>query len=146
MGQGHGWQGAVLRLMRGKDYVLTVTGAEAVTEDYRRVHLTDGGLLSATGVHPTLWVRLWFEGPADGLPSRADAGRHEIRTVPREDGGARLAERVRAELPVLLRATPHPYVWIACDTATTRTLAAYVRKELSVPKERTHALGYWRAA
>ncbi|MFD5712554.1 siderophore-interacting protein [Streptomyces pharetrae] len=239
MGQGHGWQGAVLKLMRGKDYVLTVTGAEDVTEDYRRVHLTDGGLLAATGVHPTMWVRLWFdnagrphqraytlvdpdpeagtfglefalhegcasdwartakagdtieatvqgtgfqppepapshvfavgdpaslpalnsllgafaatpatlwfEGSTDGLPCRADAARHEIRTVPREDGGARLAERVRTELPALLRATPHPYVWIACDTATTRTLAAYVRKELSVPKERLHALGYWRA-
>ncbi|MGQ4272392.1 siderophore-interacting protein, partial [Nocardiopsis changdeensis] len=29
--------------------------------DYRRLHLTDGGMLAATGVHPTMWVRLWFE-------------------------------------------------------------------------------------
>ncbi|CAL9523933.1 siderophore-interacting protein [Streptomyces sp. NPDC003362] len=239
MGQGHGWQGAVLKLMRAKDFVLTVTGAEDVTDDYRRLHLTDGGLLAATGVHPTMWVRLWFEnagkphqraytlvdpdpeagtfslefalhegcasdwaraakpgdtieatvqgtgfqrprpepshvfaigdpaslpalnslfqefaatpatvwfeGEPDGLPSRADASRHEIRTVPRENAGARLAEQVRAELPGLLRAAPDPYVWIACDTATTRTLTTYVRKELSVPKDRMHALGYWRA-
>ncbi|MGX1131707.1 NADPH-dependent ferric siderophore reductase [Streptomyces glaucescens] len=239
MGQGHGWQGAVLKLMRAKDFVLTVTGAEDVTENYRRLHLTDGGLLAATGVHPTMWVRLWFEnagkphqraytlvdpdpeagtfslefalhegcasdwaraakpgdtieatvqgtgfqrprpepshvfaigdpaslpalnslfqefagtpatvwfeGERDGLPSRADASRHEIRTVPRENAGARLAEQVRAELPELLRAAPDPYVWIACDTATTRTLTTYVRKELSVPKDRMHALGYWRA-
>lgn len=58
---GHGWQGAVLKLMRGKDFTFTVTGAEQVTEDYRRVHFTDGGLLAAAGVHPTMWVRIWFE-------------------------------------------------------------------------------------
>lgn len=60
MGQGHGWEGAVLRLLRAKDFVCTVTGAEDVTDAYRRVHLTDGGMLAATGVHPTMWVRLWF--------------------------------------------------------------------------------------
>lgn len=61
MGQGHGWEGAVLKLFRGKDFVFTVTGAEDVTEHYRRVRLTDGGMLAATGVHPTMWVRLWFD-------------------------------------------------------------------------------------
>ncbi|KRD21150.1 MULTISPECIES: siderophore-interacting protein [unclassified Streptomyces] len=243
MAQGRGWEGAVLKLMRAKDFTLTVTGAEDVTGDYRRLHLSDGGLLAATGVHPTLWVRLWFdnagrphqraytlvdpdpaagafglefalhdgaasdwaraavpgdtieatvqgtgfappvpapshvlvigdpaslpainsllgegegalgpvpatvwfEGEADGLPFRTDPARHEIRHVPRRDSGAELVERVRAELPGLLRATPDPYVWIACDTHTTRTLSAYLRKELGVPKERVHALGYWRA-
>ncbi|MFB7518314.1 siderophore-interacting protein [Streptomyces sp. NPDC056144] len=235
---GHGWQGAVLRLMRGKDFTFTVTGAEQVTEDYRRVHCTDGGLLAAAGVHPTMWVRLWFDDhgkphqraytlvdpdPAAGtfslefalhdgvashwargcapgdtvdatlqgtgfepldppparllvvgdpaslpavnslldahpetpatvwfetqhasdeaLPFRLDPARHELRPVPREGGG--LVARVKAELPALL--VPGAYVWIACDTATTRGLAAYVRKELAVPKERVHALGYWRA-
>ncbi|WP_143672130.1 siderophore-interacting protein, partial [Streptomyces caniscabiei] len=66
MGQGHGWEGAVLKLLRGKDFAFTVTGAEQVTEHYRRVHLTDGGMLAVTGVHPTMWVRLWFE--AAGKP------------------------------------------------------------------------------
>ncbi|MCF1600534.1 siderophore-interacting protein, partial [Streptomyces muensis] len=61
MGQGHGWEGAVLKLLRAKDFVFTVTGAEDVTPRYRRVHLTDGGMLAATGVHPTMWVRLWFD-------------------------------------------------------------------------------------
>lgn len=56
-----GWEGAVLKLFRGKDFVFTVTGAEDVTPHYRRLHLTDGGMLSATGVHPTMWVRLWFD-------------------------------------------------------------------------------------
>ncbi|MFI2431810.1 siderophore-interacting protein [Streptomyces sp. NPDC018693] len=232
MAQGRGWEGTVLRLMRAKDFTLTVTGAEDVTPDYRRLYLTDGGLLAATGVHPTMWVRLWipdtarphqraytlvdpdpaqgtfalefalhegaasdwaraakpgdtieatvqgtgftepdpaptrllamgdpaslpalnsllgaldcapatvwFEGGTDDLPL---PGRHDLRHVRRGD----LVEQVRAELPALLRATPDPYVWIACDTRTTRTLSSYVRKELGLPKDRLHALGYWRA-
>ncbi|MER7948546.1 siderophore-interacting protein [Streptomyces sp. NPDC096079] len=237
---GHGWQGAVLRLMRGKDFTFTVTGAERVTEDYRRVHFTDGGLLAAAGVHPTMWVRVWFGNagkphqraytlvdpdPARGtfslefalhdgaasrwaracapgdtvdatlqgtgfevpdplptrllvigdpaslpavnslldalpgvpvtlwfetrhasdeeLPVRLDPERHELRRIPRENGGAGLVARVKAELPAL--ADAGAYVWIACDTATTRALAGFVRKELALPKERVHALGYWRA-
>ncbi|MFF6780885.1 SIP domain-containing protein [Streptomyces sp. NPDC012510] len=249
MGQGHGWEGAVLKLLRAKDFVLTVTGTERVTEHYRRVHLTDGGMLAATGVHPTMWVRLWFEAagkphqraytlvdpdpaagtfslefalhdghasdwaraaepgdtieatvhgtaftdpdpvpshilavgdpaslpalnsllaalpsaPAtiwfetptegtgaaqadgtDGLPFRLDPTRHDVRPVPREDAGARLLTQVRTDAPALLRHAHTPYVWIACDTTTTRSLSAFFRKELGVPKQHVHALGYWR--
>ncbi|CAM5638047.1 NADPH-dependent ferric siderophore reductase OS=Streptomyces griseomycini OX=66895 GN=FHS37_001844 PE=4 SV=1 [Streptomyces griseomycini] len=226
MGQGRGWEGAVLRLLRAKDFEFTVTGAEDVTADYRRVHFTDGGLLAATGIHPTMWVRLWFdnagrphqraytlvdpdpgadpglefalhegcasdwaraaepgdtieatvqgtgfeeprpapshvlvvgdpaslpainslldalgsvpatvwfEGTLDGLPWRADPERHEVREVPRRGAGAALVERVRADLPELLRAGPDPYVWIACDTATTRALSAFVREDWACP-------------
>ncbi|MFF0221833.1 siderophore-interacting protein [Streptomyces sp. NPDC004629] len=240
MAQGRGWEGAVLRLLRARDFEFTVIDAEDVTPHYRRLRLTDGGLLAATGVHPTMWVRLWFtdggrphqraytlvdpdpaagtlalefalhdgpacdwaraarpgdtieatvqgtgfrhpdpapshlvaigdpaslpainsllgalgatpatlwfEGETDGLPCRADPSRHEIRQVPRRNAGAHLVQQVRAELPALLADTPHPYVWIACDTATTRTLSSYVRRELGVPRQRVHALGYWRAA
>ncbi|MBG0854094.1 siderophore-interacting protein [Streptomyces spinoverrucosus] len=236
MGQGHGWQGTVLKLMGAKDFVLTVTGAEDVTPEYRRLHFTDGGLLKANAVHPTMWVRLWFdnagkphqraytlvdpdpeagtfslefalhegcasdwaraaqagdtieatvqgtgfqhprpepshvfaigdpaslpalnslldalgsapatiwfEGELDGLPCHADTARHEIRQVARPG----LVDAVRTTLPTLLTATPNPYVWVACDTVTTRALASYVRKELGVPKDRMHALGYWRAS
>lgn len=239
MGQGRGWEGAVLRLMRGKDFEFTVTDVEDVTPDYRRLRFTDGGLLAATGVHPTMWVRLWFdnagkphqraytlvdpdaeagtfqlefalhegcasdwaraakpgdaieatvqgtgfehpspapshvfavgdpaslpainslldalgsapatvwfEGGDDDLPFRTDPDRHELRKVPRQDSGAHLVDRVKADLPGLLRETADPYVWIACDTATTRALGAYVRKELGLPRQRVHALGYWRA-
>ncbi|MFB6641741.1 siderophore-interacting protein [Streptomyces chartreusis] len=238
MGQGHGWEGAVLKLLRAKDFVFTVTGAEDVTEHYRRVHLTDGGMLAATGVHPTMWVRLWFdnagkphqraytlvdpdpgagtfslefalhegvasdwartakpgdtieatihgtgftqpepapshvfaiadtaslpalnslldaldaapatvwfEGERDGLPFRAEESRHDVRTLPRRGSGAHLVAQVKENLPGLLADTPDPYVWIACDTATTRTLISYVRKELGLPKQRVNALGYWR--
>ncbi|MFJ9633182.1 siderophore-interacting protein [Streptomyces sp. NPDC101175] len=236
MVQGRGWEGAVLKLLRAKDFEFTVTRAEDVTPRYRRLRLTDGGMLAATGVHPTMWVRLWFdnagkphqraytlvdpdpaagtfglefalhegrasdwaraakpgdtieatvqgtgfeapdpapshlfvvgdpasvpavnslleavgstvpatiwfEGEPDGLPLRTDPDRHEIRALPR----GRLAERIRTDLPGLLRATPDPYVWITCDTTTTRALSSYVRKELGVRRERVHALGYWRA-
>ncbi|WP_431040379.1 siderophore-interacting protein [Streptomyces sp. P9-1] len=238
MGQGRGWEGAVLRLLRAKDFEFTVTGAEDVTADYRRLTFTDGGMLATTGVHPTMWVRLWFdnagkphqraytlvapdpaagtfalefalhegrasdwaraakagdtveatvqgtgfehpdpspshvyvvgdpaslpavnsllgalgdapatvwfEGSLDGLPCVADPARHEVREVPRRDAGAALVERVRADLPDLLASGADPYVWIACDTATTRALGAFVRKELGLPKQRVQALGYWR--
>lgn len=99
-------------------------------------------LLDTLGSTP---ATIWFEGTLSGLPCHADPTRHEIREVPRRDAGAHLVERVRAGLPGLLASTPHPYVWIACDTTTTRALASYVRKELAVPKQRVHALGYWRA-
>ncbi|MCX4676448.1 siderophore-interacting protein [Streptomyces sp. NBC_01433] len=240
---GHGWEGVVLKLMRGRDFTFTVTGAEQVTDTFRRVHLTDGGLLAATGgAHPTMWVRVWFEqggkphqrgytlvdpdpaagtfslefalhdGPASNwargakpgdtvdatlqgtgftlpepkpgrlfvigdaaslpavnslldavpgtpatvwfetthasderLPFRVDPGHHTLHLVPRRDAGARLVAEVKAALPGLLGAgSSDAYVWIACDTSTTRTLAAYARKELRLPRDRVHALGYWR--
>ncbi|MFE0171227.1 siderophore-interacting protein [Streptomyces sp. NPDC059002] len=238
---GHGWEGVVLKLFRGKDFEFTVTGTEEVTEHYRRVHVTDGGMLALTGVHPTMWVRLWFDhagkphqraytlvdpdpragtftlefalhdGAAsewarkaapgdtidatvqgtgfetpDPLPSRLfvigdpaslpavksllaalpktpatiwfetqhdsdhdldlhlDADLHELRTVERRTSGGQLVQEVRAALPGLLGDPADAYVWITCDTTTTRALASYVRKELSVPKHRVHALGYWR--
>ncbi|MFI7272763.1 siderophore-interacting protein [Streptomyces sp. NPDC049879] len=238
----HGWEGAVLRLMRGKDYAFTVIGTEQVTERYRRVHLSDGGLLAAVPPHPTMWVRLWFarEGkphqraftlvdpdpvagtfalefalhdgvasdwartaapgdtieatlqgtgfdqpepaparllligdpaslpalnslldafpatpatiwfetphPTDRvLPVRTDADRHDLRLVERIDDGGHLLKQVRAELPAVLGDPETAYVWAACDTATTRALAAYLRREAGVPRRRVHALGYWRA-
>lgn len=241
MGQGRGWEGAVLKLMRAKDFEFTVTDAEDVTADFRRLRLTDGGMLAATGVHPTMWVRLWFEnagrphqraytlvdpdpeagtfamefalhegcasdwaraakpgdtieatvqgtgfevprplpsrvfavadpaslpalnslldalgpvpatvwfegGTDDGLPFRTVPGRHDVRAVPRRDAGAHLVARVKEELPEMLGAASEPFVWIACDTATTRALSSYVRKDLGVPKQRVNSLGYWRAS
>ncbi|MGW1798908.1 SIP domain-containing protein [Streptomyces sp. NPDC001984] len=113
-------------------------GEEPVAQARR----TPTSLLDTLGSTP---ATIWFEGTLSGLPCHADPTRHEIREVPRRDAGAHLVERVRAELPELLASTPHPYVWIACDTTTIRALASSVRKELAVPKQRVHALGYWRA-
>ncbi|MER7245877.1 siderophore-interacting protein [Kribbella sp. NPDC000426] len=233
---GHGWEGVVLKLFRGKDFVFTVTGAEQVTERYRRVHFTDGGLLQAIGVHPTMWVRLWFDNAGkphqraytlvdpdveagtfslefalhDGCASdwsrKAEPGdtieatvqgtgfevpdplpprllvigdpaslpainsllavapklpatiwfetthdldhelpfrteeHHDLRTVPR----SQLVEHVKTELKDEIGADT--FVWIACDTATTRALTSYVLKDLAVPKHRVKSLGYWKAA
>lgn len=246
---GHGWEGVVLKLMRGRDFRFTVVGSERVTERYHRVHFRDGGMLAQSGVHPTMWVRVWFDnagkphqraytlvdpdpeagtfslefalhdGPASdwaraaapgdtvdatlqgtgfaapvppprrivaigdpaslpainslldalpdvpatiffetadagegegddvaGLPLRLDPERHELRTVPRRDGGRHLVSEVKAALPALVGDPTTAYVWIACDTVTTRTLASYIRKELALPKTRVNALGYWRPA
>ncbi|MEU6313403.1 siderophore-interacting protein [Streptomyces sp. NPDC047014] len=242
MAVGKGWEGVVLKLLRGKDFTFTVTGAEDVTDHYRRVHFTDGGLLAAVGdsLHPTMWVRVWFQNagkphqraytlvdpdpaagtfsfefalhdgaasawareaaPGDtieatvqgtgytapapaperllvigdsaslpavnslldsfpdtpatiwfetqhasdtGLPVRLDADRHDIRRV--ERSGSALTDRVRAELPELIGAdASSAYVWLACDTATTRDLTSYLRKDLGLPKQRVNGLGYWR--
>ncbi|GHF01130.1 siderophore-interacting protein [Streptomyces longispororuber] len=238
---GHGWEGVVLKLFRGKDFRFTVIGAEDVTDHYRRVHLTDGGMLARTGVHPTMWVRLWFDnggkphqraytlvapdpetgtfslefalhdgcasewarkaGPGDtieatvqgtgftapepvpsrllvvgdpaslpainsllaavpgvpatiwfetqqasdrDLPLRTDPALHEVHRIERRAAGADLVEQAKAGLAAAVDAAPDAYVWITCDTATTRALAAHVRKELGLPKGRVHALGYWR--
>ncbi len=100
-------------------------------------------LLDALG---SAQATVWFEGGDDDLPFRTDPARHELRKVPRQDSGAHLVDQVKADLPGLLQGTSDPYVWIACDTATTRSLAAYVRKELGLPKQRMNALGYWRPA
>lgn len=230
----HGWEGVVLKLFRAKDFVFTVTGAEQVTERYRRVHFADGGLLQAAGVHPTMWVRLWFDNAGkphqraytlvdpdvdagtfslefalhdgcasdwsrkaepgdtieatvqgtgfevpDPLPPRMlvvgdpaslpainsllaiapklpatiwfettragdhelpfrIADHHELRTVPRPQ----LVETVKADLRELV--TPDTFVWIACDTTTTRVLTSYVLKDLAIPKHRVKSLGYWK--
>ena len=53
---------------------------------------------------------------------------------------------VKASLPDLIDDPASTFVWIACDTKTTRTLTSYLLKELSLPKDRVKALGYWRAA
>ncbi|MET7621826.1 siderophore-interacting protein [Streptomyces sp. NPDC005408] len=239
---GHGWEGVVLKMMRGKDFEFTVTGAEDVTDHFRRVHFTDGGMLALTGVHPTMWVRIWFDNggkphqraytladanPAVGtfslefalhegcasdwartarpgdtieatlqgtgftapdplpprlfaicdpaslpainslldalpqvpatiwfetthdsdkdLPLRLDPAHHDIRLIPRRDAGAHLVDEVKAALPGLLDDAAGAYVWIACDTTTTRALTTYLRKELGLAKDRVNALGYWRA-
>ncbi len=89
----------------------------------------------------TVPATIWFEGDGAGLPFRTDPALHEVRRIAR----GQLAERVRAELPDLLKGSADPYVWITCDTATTRALSSYVRRKLGVRRERVHALGYWRA-
>ncbi|MGC4933376.1 siderophore-interacting protein [Gordonia sp. DT30] len=56
-----GWQGAVLKLLRADDYEFTVTSTDTITDHYLRIGLRGGGLLADHPIHPTMWVRLWFE-------------------------------------------------------------------------------------
>nr|WP_272949156.1 SIP domain-containing protein [Kribbella pittospori] len=78
--------------------------------------------------------------PLAAVPDRPRAAR-----APCDSTGGTGRER-QTDLPKLLGEASDAYVWIACDTATTRALTTYVLKELAVPKHRVKALGYWKAA
>ncbi|MFE0510808.1 SIP domain-containing protein [Streptomyces sp. NPDC058964] len=52
---------------------------------------------------------------------------------------------MRAAPPDVLKHTRDLCAWIACDTAAAPGVSSYVRTELGVPRQRVHALGYWRA-
>ncbi|MFF1697736.1 SIP domain-containing protein [Streptomyces sp. NPDC058257] len=115
--------------------------------------------LALTGVRPPMRVRLWFDqahgrrhqrayplvdpDPAAGTFS-LEFALHDLRRVERRDAGGHLVDEVKVALPALIEDSADVYVWITCDTTTTRALASYVRKELSIPRHRVHALGYWR--
>ncbi|WP_029768130.1 siderophore-interacting protein [Haloglycomyces albus] len=239
---GRGVEGFVLKLMGSKDFTVTVTDAEQITDHYRRVHCDDGGLLQQIDPHPTMWIRLWFDNggkphqraytvvnpnpqkgtfsldfalhdgcaanwartaqPGDtieatvqgtgftgpdpapehlyligdpasipainsllrhhselpatvwletghesdtDIPLATVADHHEIHWVPRKNQGQALTDEVRAVLPDAIMEPERAYVWIACEAAVTRTLASFARKELGLPKNRVHALGYWRS-
>ncbi|MFJ8437153.1 SIP domain-containing protein [Kitasatospora sp. NPDC094019] len=36
------------------------------------------------------------------------------------------------------------YLWIACDTVTTRALAQHIRRELGIPRATVNVTDYWR--
>lgn len=55
-----GWTGTVLKLLGAGDYQLTVTARRELSPHYLRLSFDDGGLLDRHGVHPTMWIRLWF--------------------------------------------------------------------------------------
>jgi NADPH-dependent ferric siderophore reductase len=98
---------------------------------------------SLLAVAPKLPATIWFETTHDlddELPFRIDPAHHELRKVPRPA----MVENVKAELKNEI--SPDTFVWIACDTATTRALTSYVLKDLAVPKHRVKSLGYWKAA
>ena len=67
--------------MGAKDFTLEVIGREEITPDFFRVHVRDGGLLETSGLHPTMWIRLWFN----------DSGKAHQRayTLVNADAGAR---------------------------------------------------------
>lgn len=56
-----GWQGALLKVLGGDDFELTVTRTEVVADHYVRLGFTGGGLLKKRPLHPTMWIRMWFD-------------------------------------------------------------------------------------
>ncbi|MGK8520625.1 siderophore-interacting protein [Nocardia asteroides] len=67
-----GFSGVVVKAWGGKDYRLTVTSTEKVTDNFVRLGFDAGGLLADHPVHPTQWIRVWIpqEG-SDKLHHRA---------------------------------------------------------------------------
>ncbi|MDG4807533.1 siderophore-interacting protein [Micromonospora sp. WMMD1120] len=55
------WEALVLKAMGGRDFRLTVLSTESIDGHYQRLRMDGGGLLEACGVHPTMWIRLWFD-------------------------------------------------------------------------------------
>jgi NADPH-dependent ferric siderophore reductase len=55
-----GLSGALVKLWRGGDYDLTVTGRTELTPNYLRLHFEGEELLTGRALHPTMWVRGWF--------------------------------------------------------------------------------------
>lgn len=55
-----GLEGVLVKLWRGGDYVLAVTGRTQITANYLRLHFTGPELLRDRSIHPTMWVRGWF--------------------------------------------------------------------------------------
>ena len=55
-----GFSGALVKLWRGGDYELTVTGRTELTPNYLRLHFDAKELLTGRPLHPTMWVRGWF--------------------------------------------------------------------------------------
>ncbi|MGV9709306.1 siderophore-interacting protein [Gordonia sp. NPDC003424] len=68
--KGRGIQGVIMKLWGADDYEFTVTSTEQITDEYIRLGFTGGGLLADRPVHPTMWVRLWFENKQGKLHQR----------------------------------------------------------------------------
>ncbi|MCX4093142.1 siderophore-interacting protein [Nocardia sp. alder85J] len=69
---GKGYNGFILKMMRAKDYRLTVSSVETVTDKYLRLGFDGGGLLRDHPIHPTQFVRLWI--PEEGTDTLHQRG------------------------------------------------------------------------
>jgi NADPH-dependent ferric siderophore reductase len=98
-----GFTGALVKLWRGGDYELTVTGRSEITPNYLRLHFAGAELLSERDLHPTMWIRGWFP---DGAKSHqrgytlvnpdADAGTVDIDFALHDGLATRWASQARA--------------------------------------------------
>lgn len=79
---GRGVEGIIMKAYKTDDYKLTVTSREAVTDKYVRVRFSGGGLLKNHPVHPTQWVRVWFD---DGNGKESQRGYTLTQQNPEDD-------------------------------------------------------------
>lgn len=71
-----------MKAYKTDDYKLTVTSKESITDKYIRVHFNGGGLLKNHPVHPTQWVRVWFD---DGNGKESQRGYTLVKQNPEDD-------------------------------------------------------------
>ncbi|WP_329386250.1 siderophore-interacting protein [Streptomyces sp. NBC_01716] len=132
--------------LRGREYRLPEPPPARMflVGDRASVPALNSLLDTAGAASATIWLETAHPDD-DRLPLRIRPDRHEVRRVPRQGGGAPgLVGAVKDALPGLVgEDRAGAYVWIACDTVTTRALASYARRELRLPKHRVHATGYW---
>ncbi|BCJ58954.1 siderophore-interacting protein [Micromonospora endophytica] len=55
------WEALVLKAFGGRTFQLTVLDSEPVGDHYQRLLIDGGELLQTCEVHPTMWIRLWFD-------------------------------------------------------------------------------------
>ncbi|WP_072802811.1 siderophore-interacting protein [Rhodococcoides yunnanense] len=77
-----GVDGIIMKAWRAENYTLTVTSTEPVTDKYVRIGFTGDGLLAEHPVHPTQWIRLWFD---DGTGRERQRGYSLVHQDPADD-------------------------------------------------------------
>lgn len=60
----------MLKAWRADEYKLTVTSTRSITDKYQRIGFTAENLLDDHPVHPTQWIRIWFEDDEGKLRQR----------------------------------------------------------------------------
>lgn len=74
-----------MKAWRAENYKLTVTSVEPVTDKYIRIGFSSDGVLAANPVHPTQWIRLWFD---DGTGKERQRGYTLVQQDPATDSFA----------------------------------------------------------
>ncbi|WBB52814.1 siderophore-interacting protein [Verrucosispora sp. WMMD573] len=96
------WEALVLKAFGGRNFELTVLENEPVGDRYQRLLVDGGDLLRTCGVHPTMWIRLWFDN--EGRPHQraytlvdpdADSGRFQLVFALHDGCAARWATTAR---------------------------------------------------
>jgi NADPH-dependent ferric siderophore reductase len=134
-----GFQGAVLKLLRAGDDLLTVTGRRELTPHYLRLSFDAGGLL--TEQSPTPPPGSFLEAGHDDDKQLPVARSADVVWVDRKNGGEALVQAVSSSA---FDAADH-FGWVACDNRTTRAVAKIFREEYKIPRKSIKAHAYWVA-